>query len=1042
MEYPLDYKTNPSYIEFWQKIAKIHATKVLVRYHCTNDKGNDVYKTLTYEQVDRMSTNLALEWSKSICEAVTVGFISDHTPFYLISMLAIMKLGVIFLSLSPRNSPDSDASLLKATETKFLIASTKYKNTAQSTASQVEGCRVLIFPDFDLEYLSKQPLNSQTDFMSIICAQTPESIILIGHSSGTTGFPKPIRLTNRFMIHVIQSLSIGIEDTNKNIEYTCSDVILPCTPLFHSFGLFAIFNVLLVGASVVFLKQLLPSIPELIFAIEANKCTFMMVPPLVLEQMLAHCQEQSDFSPLQQLKLTIFGGAPLKQEVGSFCESKNIIIRNKYGASEIGSFMISDLAPNTKQWNTLRPLPPLRKYCIWEPYFADSELVHLVIKGDCPSIAHGVVNREDGNYGTRDLFKETSPNSGYYSYYGRMDDTLIMKNGEKTNPLPIEATIRQCPIVSQCVIIGESRQCISVLIELSAESPKEYTTEEITDIVYHYIREANKSAPTHSMIFKQMIYILPLGETLPATAKGTVIRKHAYNEYKDVIEKLYVNFLEGPQNSADESIAAALLWSPEEVKLFIVKSAAEVLGIPQADIKDSSKSLFDFGLNSITSIQLRNRLSKIFGKLSQNFLFQYPTIDQVAVALLRGPQYHNTWVDERLSKTEEILDSYLKRASQDFEITKNSYVKDQDQVVLLTGATGSLGSFMLRDLLKSPQVSKVYCLVRGKEAGALNRIYHAFESRSLDVSLLSSPKLVALPMNLTDEKLGFAHDFYSKLKSEVTIIQHCAWLLDFNHTVEHYDKECIKGLYNLVKFSYRQINPIHLHFISSISASAGWGATIPESPLPRNTKVAMPIGYAQSKYIVEYLFNYLTKEKNLPCIIARLGQVCGDSINGVWNTSEQYPLMFIGGGSVMKKMPRLNTAIDWIPVDYAAACIVDIMLKTTSKPVDINESVYHIVNPYRVTWEDLLKAMRYSGMSFETVPVKEWIRELKKDDKNPAFRLVSFYENTLDETFTMPVLSTEKTILFSPILRNCSALDTQLLKKFVLYWKSIGFYKN
>ncbi|KAI9030910.1 hypothetical protein CLU79DRAFT_884029 [Phycomyces nitens] len=1042
IDYPLDYKTEPSYIDFWKKTARLHANKVLVRYYSTDDDGSELYKTLTYEQVDRISTNLAFEWIQNLHNVTTVGFISDHSPFYLISMLAIMKLGVVFLSLSPRNSADSDASLLKATSTRFIITSKKYENIARGAANQIKGCRVFVYPDFDLDKLSKLPLISQTKFADNICAQTPESIILIGHSSGTTGFPKPISMSNRFMINVIQSLRIGINDTNPNIEYLSSDVILPCTPLFHSFSLFAVFNVFLVGASVVFMKQLPPSVQELVFAIKANKCTFMTVPPLILEQVLAYCKENNDFSPLQQLKLTIFGGAPLKQEVGSFCESSNIIIRNSYGATEIGSFMMGDLAPNTIHWNTLRPLLPLREYCIWETYFADPTLVHLVVKSGCPSLAQGVSNREDGTYATRDLFKETPPNSGYYSYYGRMDDTLIMKNGEKTNPLPIEATIRQCSLVSQCVVIGEDRQCVAVLIELPAETPREYTHINIMEIVYPYILEANKSAPTHSKIFKQMIYILPLKKSLPSTAKGTVIRKHAYNEYKEEIERLYTDFINGPQTCAAEDLKVGLSMSPKEIKLFLIKSAAEVLCIPQTDIEITTKSLFDFGLTSITSIQLRNKISRFFGTLSQNFLFQYPTIDQIVVALLPGTKSPSTWVDKSLSKTEEILDIYLKRASKDFEVAKSAYVPGQEQVVLLTGATGSLGSFMLCDLLKSPCVSKVYCLVRGKGSEAINRIYHAFESRNLDTSLLDTSKLVALPMNLQDEKLGFSQDFYAKLKSEVTIVQHCAWLLDFNHPVEHYEKECIQGLYNLVKFSYRQTNPIHLHFISSISASAGWGSVIPESPLPRNTKVAMPMGYAQSKYIVEHLFNYLTKEKKLPCIIERLGQVCGDSINGVWNTSEQYPLMFVGGGNIMKKMPNLNIIIDWIPVNYAASSIVDIMLKTSARPVQVNGSVYHIVNPYRVTWSYILQAMRDSGMTFETVEANEWVKELEKDDENPAFKLLSFYESSLDGSSKMPVLSIEKTAALTPILKDCPALSIQLFNLFVLYWKSIEFYKD
>ncbi|KAL0092096.1 hypothetical protein J3Q64DRAFT_1819684 [Phycomyces blakesleeanus] len=1039
----MNYSQGNSFVGYWAKQSTTYATKVFARYSNGDQDIFGAYKNLSYEQVDRISTNLACEWSESLQGVKSVGFLGDHSVSYLLALLAIMKLDILFIALSPRNSPSGIANILNNTDSSLIVTSQKYNKLAQNSSKEMEKCGIFTYEPLDIEIMSNQPLNPfSTEIIPSQSKASSEKAVMVIHSSGTTGFPKPIFLSNRYMINMTLFFKENIDETYKDMGYDSSNIFLPSLPLFHLFGQISIFSNIVVGASVVFMRQLPPSIQELCLALKYNKCTIASFPPLVLEQLLDYCKEEEDFSALQQLKLAVFGGAPLKQETGDFCKSNGINARNAYGSTEIGPFMGSNFSPSSNEWNVLRVISSAKDYCFWENYNDASDLKHLVIKAESPYSANNISNREDGHFSTKDLFKETPPNSGRYIYYGRMDDTLIMQNGEKTNPLPMEATIRQCPIIFQCAVFGQGRQCTGVLIELSSEECQKYAPDEMIDLVYSAVQNANKDAPSHSVILKQMIKILPLNKKLPSTDKGTIARKRSYEQYKVIIEKLYMDFLETPENTSSRALNNTTEWAPEKVKAFLIEIAAEILGVTYADLKDTRQSLFELGLNSLLSIQLRNQISQVFGMISQNFLFQNPTIDQIQQALSSGNVSDTTSIQQSLSKTEEILDSYLRRASQDFEITKNSYVKGQDQVVLLTGATGSLGSFMLRDLLKSPQVSKVYCLVRGKESGALNRIYHAFESRSLDVSLLSSPKLVALPMNLTDEKLGFAYDFYSKLKSEVTIIQHCAWLLDFNHTVEHYDKECIKGLYNLVKFAYRQINPIHLHFISSISASAGWGDTIPESPLPRNTKVAMPMGYAQSKYIVEHLFNYLTKEKNFPCIIERLGQVCGDSINGVWNTSEQYPLMFIGGGSVMKKMPDLDTVIDWIPVDYAAKSIVDIMLNSVSKSSSEKESVFHIVNPHRVTWNNVLESMRESGMVFDIVPTKKWVEELSNDEKNPAFKLMSFYENNFNESFKMPIWDTRKTISSSATLKMSPIFDVSIFSKYLSHWESVGFYNE
>lgn len=139
-------------------------------------------------------------------------------------------------------------------------------------------------------------------------------------------------------------------------------------------------------------------------------------------------------------------------------------------------------------------------------------------------------------------------------------------------------------------------------------------------------------------------------------------------------------------------------------------------------------------------------------------------------------------------------------------------------------------------------------------------------------------------MRFSEPWLGFGQERYHYLQNEVTIIQHCAWLLDLNMPIDHYDKECIAPFYNLLKFAYKQENPMHVHFISSVSAAANNANKdnqASEEPLPMDAHIAMGMGYGQSKFIVEILLNYLKIEKNIPCYIERLGQICGDSINGI-----------------------------------------------------------------------------------------------------------------------------------------------------------------
>ncbi|KAI9478296.1 MAG: hypothetical protein EXX96DRAFT_570312 [Benjaminiella poitrasii] len=961
-------------------------------------------------------------------------------------MIAIMKLRVTMMAVSTRNSEAAIVNLLEKTKSKLFIANEKYSNIANAAASHLSGVKVITIAPLDIDALLKEPLNPNHEKILdySFSDEDKEKLALIIHSSGSTSFPKPIHLSNRYLLNLLKCYHIIVNSREGLEPITDKDVILTCAPLFHIFGVFTCFSMTTFGASAIFLPKLPASQAEIHEAFAANKCTLLCSPPLILEEMIQYLKEHGDFTNVRRLKYVLFGGAPLKQESGEWLHSHGINIRDMYGTTEIGAIMTSDMDPKSQNWCSIRMFDRYdaegKSYAVYElndP--SEPNVYHLYLRADSPYMASGVANREDGGYDTNDLFREDPNFPGYFQYLGRRDDTIIMENGEKTNPLPMEATIRQSPMVKQVVVLGQSRQCTAALVEIDMDHAIKFGPEDIIAGVHEAVKEANKECPGHSTILPQMVKILPFNQHLPSTDKGTVIRKRAAADYKGLIENLYKDFLEGPKR--DKLNNDSSTWTPEQIENFLVDSAAEVLGVSKSSFKDQDQSMFDFGLNSLLSIQLRNKIAQFFDDVPQNFLFEHPTVNSMRDALLTDKKEDLSEImEKRVQQTQELAEDYIKRANADFPVAKNDYSDKQDKVVLLTGATGSLGSFMLRDLLEDKEVKKVYCCVRGKPEQLFDRLVDAFESRSLDVSLLKTGRVEALPMRFSEPFLGFAEEKYNQLREEVTIVQHCAWLLDFNMNIEHYNKECIAPFYNLIKFAYHEVNPMHVHFISSVSASAAAGEQIFEEPLPFDAHVTMPMGYGQSKFVVEMLFNYLTAEKNFPCYIERLGQACGDSKNGVWNVSEQYPLMFIGGGSVMHEMPELDTVIDWITVDYASATIAQIMLRTASLSANKEDFIYHIVNPKLIHWSDILEAMRGAGMKFETVSPSKWVEDLAKDDTNPAAKLLSFYESNFSDAFKFPVWQTKKTAVVAPLIKDCPILDANLFAKYLKRWQSVDFY--
>ncbi|KAG1445794.1 hypothetical protein G6F56_009790 [Rhizopus delemar] len=516
--------------------------------------------------------------------------------------------------------------------------------------------------------------------------------------------------------------------------------------IFHVFGFFCLASAAFAGASSVFLEKLPPSQEDIDLALRVNKCTAMTAPPLILEQMIPFLKKTNDLSAVQHLKFVLFAGAPLKRESGNWFISHDVKVRNAYGSTEMGPVMCSDLSPDNKNWNSITPVwntPGIKSSCFFED--AENGLKHFYTTGDCPMKAMNVSNRHDNGFDSNDLFREDPDSPGSYLYVGRRDDTLIMENGEKTNPIPMENTIRQSPVVYQVAVLGHGYQCTSALIEIDMKVAINYGPEEIIALVHEAVEDANNECPSHSVILPQMIKILPFNKSLPSTDKGTVIRKRAESMYKNLVETMYKNFLEGPQKKTDSDTST---WSAEQTEYFLVQSAAQVLRLPESALRDHQKSIFDLGLNSLTAIQLRNAISQNFNNVPQNFLFQHPSIRSMREALMSDEQVDPAEVMEaRYQQTQALAESYLERAKNDFPVAKNDYeAKKKDKVVLLSGATGSLGSFMLRHLLQDKSVKKVYCLIRGQDSQLDSRLLKAFESRHLDVSLLKSSRVEALPM--------------------------------------------------------------------------------------------------------------------------------------------------------------------------------------------------------------------------------------------------------------------------------------------------------
>src|SRR5262249_24958804 len=98
--------------------------------------------------------------------------------------------------------------------------------------------------------------------------------------------------------------------------------------------------------------------------------------------------------------------------------------------------------------------------------------------------------------------------------------------------------------------------------------------------------------------------------------------------------------------------------------------------------------------------------------------------------------------------------------------------------IFLTGVTGFLGAFLLRELLDQTQ-AYVYCLVRAKdEMESRSRIEKVLKSYSLWEESFGS-RIVPVPGDLAKPLLGLSFEAFQDLANRIDVIYHNGALVNF-----------------------------------------------------------------------------------------------------------------------------------------------------------------------------------------------------------------------------------------------------------------------
>ncbi|MBW5486416.1 amino acid adenylation domain-containing protein [Streptomyces bambusae] len=367
--------------------------------------------------------------------------------------------------------------------------------------------------------------------------------------------------------------------------------------------------------------------------------------------------------------------------------------------------------------------------------------------------------------------------------------------------------------------------------------------------------------------------------------------------------------------------------------------------------------------------------------------------------------------------------------------------------VLLTGATGFLGAHLLRELLDRTG-AEIHLLVRGHdEEHARVRLARAQARHGIERRLPHERIRIHLG-DLAAPRLGLGEAAYADLAGLVDVVHHCGADVNFLYPYEQLRPANVDGTAEVIALAAARAVPVH--FVSTIGVVHGFGAAgvrRVEEDTPLDHVELLSMGYTESKWVAEQLLRKAALA-GLPAAVYRPHEITGDTRSHVWDSGaalcELFRLV-----CEMGLAPDLPVALNFVPVDHAAAAIVHLALHQEAQG-----QTYHLTNPREALLEDLVERLRVHGHRIDTVPYRAWTQAMTAHLADrpghpftpfaPRFTtLAAGGDLTLEEmcaTTYFPELGRdriERDLAGSGLV--CPPVDAGLLDRYIRYFHASGF---
>ncbi len=910
---------------------------------------------LTYEELNANVNQIAhLVIQCGAVKGSRVAVCLEETGSLVFCAIALMKIGVTYLPLDPNYPTNQLLYMLEDSKVDLLI-------TVSKLASKFSDCKATIVKlDEKREEIAKQ--NSHNPVLIV----DGHDIAYTIYTSGSTGKPKGVLVSHE---NIANSLKTRIRYYHK---YTSADIepnfLLLLSTSFDT-AMAGILWPLLIGAKLTLLAPSdLKNIEKIIKIIAKQKITHIICVPALYEQIL-DCANKKQLS---SLRLIILGGDYWDTKLAM--KHKEIVPKavlfNEYGVSEATIWSTSKQIydPQNGKISEISVGLPMANT---ELYVFDKHM-QLLPFGVCgelylggKSITQGYINQPELTaskfiyymndskrlYKTGDICCFTR--KAGLVFKGRADSQVKIR-GVRIELPQIEHQLLQHDTVKQCVVIDKminnDKHIVAYIVP--SASKKTFNIKDIKVFLASNLPE----------------YMMPgffvILDAIPLTSNNKLERKLL--PMPDMSEIGARPECIAPRNDIEKKLAN--MWT-------------DLLNKKKIGVNDS---FFELGGHSLLISKILLSVQKTFQKkIDMPSFLETPTIANLARIIQNKTNFKKGHTPQFLKDANISLKDVVNHDPK-LKLAKTN-------AVLLTGATGFLGVFLLQDLFNYTK-SDIYCLVRADDhKKAADKLRRCLIEHKIDERLLDGSRVKVLQGDLRLPLLGLTDKVFNKLTTVLSSIYHNGAKVHHLYDYSSLRAANVLSVIEIIKLASTKTSK-KIHYVSTYSATTEFekDKIIHEKFLQESVKgEAISGGYAQSKWVAERLLAQ-AKDLGVTVNIYRPTWILGHSKTGVSPTQQNHLLQVLKGCIQMQHAPDWDVELNVMPVDFVSEAIVKISLQ------DVEHSkIFNLQNKNVLTWGKLIAWIKELNGPLKVVSHKEWAGKhlVSIDQSNAIYPLLSYYFN-------------------------------------------------